>query len=155
MAIEFQCNRCGKTLRVQDKHAGRSVKCPECTAKLRVPQEDDHLFDDDGFEDWGMEDGSAPPPRRPKESKPRQPKPKRFVESPPPRSVSTSSGGGGELSGGDWVLIVLCGNIACLVGIIACLSGDTDRGVKMIVYPIVLQFGLGLILGAMQAVLQN
>ena len=38
MAIEVDCTGCKKRLRVEDKHAGRRVRCPECQAVSMVPQ---------------------------------------------------------------------------------------------------------------------
>lgn len=37
MSIEFQCNRCGSTLRVPDEIAGRKAQCPECQEIQTVP----------------------------------------------------------------------------------------------------------------------
>lgn len=36
MAIEVTCG-CGKTTRVKDEHAGRSIRCPGCQATVAVP----------------------------------------------------------------------------------------------------------------------
>jgi len=35
--IQFQCTACGTTLAVDDRAVGRTVTCPECSARLRVP----------------------------------------------------------------------------------------------------------------------
>ena len=37
MDIEFSCSKCGQRLVVDEKHAGTSVDCPKCQAKLPVP----------------------------------------------------------------------------------------------------------------------
>ena len=37
MAIEIKC-RCGRTYRVKDEHAGKTVKCSHCAHKMRVPE---------------------------------------------------------------------------------------------------------------------
>ena len=37
MPIESTCERCGKRLRVADKHAGQVAKCPHCQALYTVP----------------------------------------------------------------------------------------------------------------------
>ncbi|MFQ3652148.1 MAG: hypothetical protein SNJ75_17655, partial [Gemmataceae bacterium] len=39
MAIEFDCEQCGKSLRVRDDLAGKRIKCPACAAVIVVPQE--------------------------------------------------------------------------------------------------------------------
>ena len=41
MPIPVQCETCGKQFKAADSHAGRVVKCPNCEARLSVP--------DDGF----------------------------------------------------------------------------------------------------------
>lgn len=157
MAIEFECHDCGRVLRVKDEHAGRRIKCPGCSAPLRVPQDDagEDPFDAGYFDDEGDgEDdyGFAPPPRRPKAPTKRKKKTK--VQSPRRRSLDDvpsrhrSSGGDGDLSGVDWLLIIFCGGISCIVGIVACLSGDSDRGVKMILYP----FLIGIVLNVIMAI---
>ncbi len=38
MAIETECQGCGKRLRVADEHAGKLAKCPQCQAVYTVPQ---------------------------------------------------------------------------------------------------------------------
>ncbi|MCA9246366.1 MAG: hypothetical protein KDA42_04595 [Planctomycetales bacterium] len=40
MSIRFQCNLCGRDLRVADEKAGRKVRCPGCQEAIRVPIED-------------------------------------------------------------------------------------------------------------------
>lgn len=37
MAIRVTCGTCQKTLGVKDEYAGRSVKCPQCGAAIKVP----------------------------------------------------------------------------------------------------------------------
>ena len=39
LPIEFDCPHCGRTLRVNDKFAGQSGKCPACQKALVVPEE--------------------------------------------------------------------------------------------------------------------
>ena len=60
MAIEFPCVGCGKTLRVQDEHAGESAKCPECQAITVIPDASvagEESRSDDGFH---ISDGNNP-----------------------------------------------------------------------------------------------
>ncbi len=45
---------------------------------------------------------------------------------------SRSASYDGELTAVDWVLCILCGTIGCIVGIVACIQGDSSRGGKMI-----------------------
>ncbi|AQT68888.1 hypothetical protein STSP2_02065 [Anaerohalosphaera lusitana] len=45
--IEFECNKCGKQLRVKDESAGKKGKCPRCRCILEVPAPDfDELIDE-------------------------------------------------------------------------------------------------------------
>ncbi len=37
MAIKFRCSECGHGIKAPDKAAGRGIKCPQCSAKVRVP----------------------------------------------------------------------------------------------------------------------
>jgi len=36
--VKFHCTTCNKKLGVDEKHAGRTVKCPKCGTKMTVPQ---------------------------------------------------------------------------------------------------------------------
>jgi hypothetical protein len=54
MPIEIKC-RCGRTYRVKEEHAGKTVKCNHCANKMQVPQLEEPLpalqppLDDDDF----------------------------------------------------------------------------------------------------------
>jgi biopolymer transport protein ExbD len=37
VAIQFPCSKCGQTLRVEDRHAGKSVRCPKCGEITAAP----------------------------------------------------------------------------------------------------------------------
>jgi len=43
MPIEVTCDDCFHSFRVRDEHAGKSIKCKECGAKMRVPEGEDEL----------------------------------------------------------------------------------------------------------------
>ncbi len=36
--IEFTCKSCGQKLRVEEKHAGKRIKCPKCAGVGAVPE---------------------------------------------------------------------------------------------------------------------
>ena len=38
MAIQFSCSKCGRTLKVDDRHAGAKVRCPKCGTTTAVPR---------------------------------------------------------------------------------------------------------------------
>ncbi len=40
MPIEFDCD-CGKSLRVKDELAGRTIRCPECDERITVPEDEE------------------------------------------------------------------------------------------------------------------
>ncbi|MBW3539868.1 MAG: hypothetical protein KY476_06330 [Planctomycetes bacterium] len=52
-------------------------------------------------------------------------------------SRSTTSG---ELTTVDWLLCVLCSGIGCIVGLVAMISGDSERGGKMVGISLVFVF---------------
>lgn len=58
MAIAFRCGECKKRLKVKDEHAGRRIKCPECSARVEVPAAS---AEEPGDE---PEDEPAPAPKR-------------------------------------------------------------------------------------------
>ena len=56
------------------------------------------------------------------------------------KKKGSSSSSEDELTGVDIALCVLCGGIACIVGIVALCRGQTSRGGKMIGISLVMQF---------------
>jgi DNA-directed RNA polymerase subunit RPC12/RpoP len=156
VAIEFECEECERVLRVKDEHAGRRIKCPGCGARITIPDDDDfdeeeELVSDDLDDLFESERPTRRPPRsqRPERgSTAGRGKPKRRR---PVERGRVSERAEGELDAMDWLLIVLCGGIACIVGIVACIQGDTERGIKMIVYP----FAIGIVLGIIRVALMS
>jgi S1-C subfamily serine protease/peroxiredoxin len=77
MAIVLQCEDCGKKLRVNEKHAGRRIRCPECDAPIDVPSARRRRQPaESGYEsDYEYEDSDSydrrrsPTSRRPRKSK--------------------------------------------------------------------------------------
>ncbi|MEM1210406.1 MAG: hypothetical protein AAGI54_14185 [Planctomycetota bacterium] len=43
VSIELHCEQCGKTLRVDDKYAGRRASCPSCHAPVDIPEKLEEL----------------------------------------------------------------------------------------------------------------
>ncbi len=41
MPIKFECSDCGETLKVKEEYGGRKIKCPHCTAVIRVPADNE------------------------------------------------------------------------------------------------------------------
>lgn len=73
MAIRFDCEFCGKTLKSDESKAGKSVKCPSCEGLLTIPspafepESDEADADEDTSrsDDQGESDDSAPIARIP------------------------------------------------------------------------------------------
>ena len=63
MTIEFSCPECGKPLSTTDDKAGRSAKCPGCSAPLTVPGRTSSTGESDLDETWPGH--SAPPGKFP------------------------------------------------------------------------------------------
>lgn len=56
MAIVFDCEKCGKVLRVKDGNEGRKMRCPGCQSAQQVPSSDDEEFGDP--DEYGQYDDS-------------------------------------------------------------------------------------------------
>jgi hypothetical protein len=154
VSIEFECEECDRVLRVNEKHAGRRIKCPGCGASIRIPddEEEDDFEDEYGGGGGDLDDLFETTPRRPpKKSKPGRKPTRRPAAREPRERRASSSGGDGELTVVDWLLVVFCGGIACIVGIVACLQGDSERGLKMILYPI----AIGVVINIVSFVIQS
>lgn len=62
---------------------------------------------------------------------------------------------GGELTGIDWTLCILCSGIGCIVGIVALVNGDSARGGKMIGLSLVFSFMWNVITIIIQSLAQS
>jgi DNA-directed RNA polymerase subunit RPC12/RpoP len=67
MAISLSCASCGHKLRVKDEHAGRKIKCPECSKIFRVPEAREVEEEEIPVpkRPAGREDGEEAPRKRP------------------------------------------------------------------------------------------
>ncbi|MDA1250731.1 MAG: WD40 repeat domain-containing protein [Planctomycetota bacterium] len=117
MPIRVKCRSCSKELRLKDSAAGKSIKCPECEAPIRVPQAKPA---DDEWDEYEEEEYDEPQPRR---------------RSP----ARTSSGSGGKKKGkksakqsNQTPLIIggAIGGVVLIGAIVAFLmsGGDDDNG---------------------------
>lgn len=62
MAINIECDECGRTYRIKDELAGKRIHCKECSAVIQVPLSDS---DDDWEVDEAEDDGDVDhPPQR-------------------------------------------------------------------------------------------
>lgn len=64
MNTKIRCAECDASLRISEKHYGRSVKCPRCGATVKVPKPDLDELDDLNFDDQEAPDFDDEPPRR-------------------------------------------------------------------------------------------
>jgi hypothetical protein len=74
MPITFACPSCGKTLRVGDAHAGKSIRCPQCQAISTAP--------DDAPDDIPVVEAVVKPPPPPPAPPPPPPPPPKFGNAP-------------------------------------------------------------------------
>ncbi len=102
MTIRVKCPGCQQTLKAEPRHAGRTVRCPACSAAVTIPPPADPAPDEvlDPFADLAASP-SAPPPAAPP---PRQPAAKAPASE---ESATPASPGQPEISEdevGDWLL---------------------------------------------------
>ncbi len=163
MPISVKCCDCGKALKAPDALAGKKAKCPDCGAVVAVPNASQEIeanggrreanvdeFADDGA-DIPVEGNSA-----------RKPCPMcgeliaaaavkcRFCGETLNSSVRnrerqrTSTAVDNQLTGTDIALCV-CFPIGCIVGIVAMITGQPARGLKMVGLALVMPFLWGAI----------
>ena len=179
MTISVNCPECGKTLKAKESAAGKKAKCPSCGGAIQIPDVveavDAESVDDggsgfDNFDDLaGMEASGAPVEREPD----RRPCPacgemiaekaakcrfcgeifdKTLKKKKKKKGSSSSSYDQEELTAVDWVLIILCTNIACIVGLVRLIQGNPTGG-KMLGLALLVDFFwfmLGFVLEAMK-----
>ena len=66
MAIRFDCQFCGKTLKADESKAGKKVKCPSCEGLLTIPEPEpapeDEIFDAEDAAEESYEDDELDEP---------------------------------------------------------------------------------------------
>lgn len=65
MAIRISCDSCGATIKADDKHAGKRVRCPKCQEILTIPAASTPEGEDDGESDFFEDTRAAAPPPPP------------------------------------------------------------------------------------------
>lgn len=65
MAIRVSCDSCGATIKADDKHAGKRVRCPKCQEILTIPAASAPEGEDDGESDFFEDTQAAAPPPPP------------------------------------------------------------------------------------------
>ena len=174
MAIQFECPSCGRQLKAPDEMAGRRGKCPHCQGPIQVPEAVSQAEDVPVAEEVPDQRAYAlasPPEPGPEEN--RRPCPAcgelimntavkcRFcgeIFDPTLRRARkkrrrSHSDEDTDLTGGDWVLCVLCSGIACILGIVYAIQGK-PKGGKMIAISLLFSLIWGAVRVAIEAALQ-
>lgn len=169
MPISVKCCDCGKALKAPDALAGKKAKCPDCGAIVAVPNphgivESNGVRQDAGFDEL-VDDGADVAAE---DSVPRKPCPMcgeliaasaakcRFCGETLSSSARrrerqiTNTAIANQLTGADIAICALCFPIGCVVGIVAIITGQPARGLKMIGLAIVMPFLWGAILSIFQ-----
>jgi hypothetical protein len=175
MAIQFQCPSCGKELKAPEETAGRKGKCPHCAHPIQVPEqvyEAEEVPVADAAADQEAYALEPEAPQTPAEN--RRPCPAcgelimvtavkcRFcgeIFDPTLRRAGRArsrkhSYEDDNLSALDWVLCVLCGNIACIVAIVYMVQGKS-KGWKMLAITLAIQFAIGVFWAMIKVAMEN
>ena len=154
MTIEVSCPACGKTLQAKDSAAGKQAKCPGCGGIISIPEAvldtvDEVQEFDQGFDaDFDYAAAEQQGPSSPSEQS-RRPCPQcgemivsgaakcRFcgeifdLRLKRQQSQTGISNADKNLSGGEWVVAIVCSFVGCIVGIVYMIQGK-PKGLKMI-----------------------
>jgi hypothetical protein len=156
--IEFECPLCNKRSMVPAAYAGRRGRCPGCQELIEVPDPGAEGagggYDREAYERGPSGGGSGLGPDEKacpmcgETIKSVAKKCKHCGHMLDARLRARSRGGGGSMAGRmaresamkseempsalDWVLVVLCPGIACILGVVALAQGYTKRGGIMV-----------------------
>lgn len=164
MPISVKCCDCGKALKAPDALAGKKAKCPDCGAVVAVPNTSEELLSG-GQQEADLDEPADDPGE---DITTRKPCPMcgeliasaaakcRFCGETLSSTArnrerqATSTIVANQLTAADIAICVLCFPIACVVGIVAIITGQPARGLKMIGLSIVMPFLWGAIMSIFQ-----
>lgn len=168
MPISVKCCDCGKALKAPDALAGKKAKCPDCGAVVLVPNLSGQFDSSDGQPGASFEE-LTDEPVGPEEDRPAQrPCPMcgeliaasaikcRFCGETLSSAMrrrerqQTSSVVANQLTGADIAICALCFPIGCIVGIVAMITGQPARGLKMVGLSLIMPFLWGAIMAIFQ-----
>ena len=169
MPISVKCCDCGKALKAPDALAGKKAKCPDCGAVVAVPNPDGPIKSNGGQQEAAIDepadDGTD---ITAEDNVTRKPCPMcgeliaasaakcQFCGETLSSSTRrrerqiTSTVVANQVTGADIAICVLCFPIACVVGVVAIVTGQPARGLKIIGLSIVMPFLWGAILSIFQ-----
>ncbi len=155
MSITVNCESCGAVLRTKDSMAGKMAKCPHCGERVQIPAAAaDDVFEAEevgggGDFDFGGLDPNAGSAAEEGDRKPcpacgemimRKAAKCRYCgeifdpglkrRSKKSRSGSRHADEDADMTGGDWVVAILCSGIGCILGIVWMVQGK-PKGAKM------------------------
>lgn len=158
MPISVKCSDCGKPLKAPDNLAGKKAKCPDCGAVVTVPVAAEESDANDDRQTMLLSDGERDEAEIPMEDvTTRKPCPMcgeliataaarcRFCGETLKSTVRnrerqrTHSIASNQLTGTDIALCV-CFPIGCIVGIIALITGQPSKGIKMVALAVLMPF---------------
>ena len=163
MSITVKCSDCGKGLKAPDALAGQKARCPDCGAVVAVPNPLDEM-NASGEQPEADDDADIPVD----DVATRLPCPMcgeliaaaaikcRFCGETLNSTIrdrerqANSTLLANQLTAADIAICALCSPIACVVGVIAIITGQPGRGLKMIGLSFVMPFLWGAIMSIFQ-----
>lgn len=169
MSISVKCSDCGKGLKAPDTLAGQKARCPDCGAVVDVPNALDEMNASGGTPEAIVDelaDDDADVPVDDVGSRLSCPMCGELIAAAAIKCrfcgetlnskirdrerQANSTLLANQLTAADIAICALCSPIACVVGVIAIITGQPARGLKMIALSFVMPFLWGAIMSIFQ-----